>query len=392
MAIMFHRFGPYHVARLSAVPDEYPVAAVEVTAVDSEYAWDPVDPNGLQKSTLFDHAAPREMKQAFDHRLTSVLRRHSARVLFVPGWGTWWAIASLRACLRVGIRVVVMSESTADDAPRRHLKETIKRRIVRLCSAGLVGGTPQLEYLRQLGMPRERIFTGYDAVDNDHFASGSEAVRREATRWRQALGLPARYFLASARFIERKNIGGLLQAYAMYRDRVGAAAWKLVVLGDGPERPRLGQLVAGLGLQDDVMMPGFKQYDELPAYYGLASAFIHASTFDQWGLVVNEAMAAGLPVLVSERCGCAVDLVRPGQNGFTFDPDTVDELTNLMLTLSSDRCDRAAMGAQSRIVIDDWKPTAFAAGAVAAARAAVEAPEAKPSFADAVLLSVLAKR
>jgi 1,2-diacylglycerol 3-alpha-glucosyltransferase len=392
VAIMFHRFGPYHAARLSAVQDQCQVAAIEVTAVDSEYAWDPVDPKGLQKSALFDREPSREAGQGFDERLVAVLRQQAARVLFVPGWGTWWAIASLRLCLRIGVRVVVMSDSTFHDAPRSYLKETIKRRIVGLCSAALVAGKPQLEYLVTLGMPRERIFTGYDVVDNSHFAAGAEVVRREAIRWRQTLGLPARYFLASARFIEKKNIPRLLQAYALYRSRAGAAAWKLVVLGEGPERPHLERVVTELGLHGDVMMPGFKQYDELPAYYGLASAFIHASTVDQWGLVVNEAMAAGLPVLVSERCGCAADLVRPGHNGFLFDPYDVDALANGLLMLSSDGCDRAAMGARSRAVIDDWRPTAFAAGAVAAARAALDAPARRPSIADAVLLSVLAKR
>jgi glycosyltransferase involved in cell wall biosynthesis len=392
LAIMFHRLGPYHMARLSAVQDKCQIAAVEVTAVDSEYAWDPVDPKGLPKATLFDQAAPPEARKTFDEKLISVLRQHSARVLFVPGWGTWWTVASLRSCLRIGVRVVVMSESTFHDAPRSYLKETIKRRIVRLCSAALVGGKPQLEYLRRLGMPRERIFRGYDVVDNAHFASGAEAARLEPTRRRRALGLPDKYFLASARFIAKKNLPRLLQAYALYRDRAGTAAWKLVILGEGPERPHLEGIVSGLGVQRDVTMPGFKQYDELPAYYGLASAFIHASTVDQWGLVVNEAMATGLPVLVSERCGCAADLVRPGHNGFTFHPDKVDELADLMLELSSDRCDRAAMGVRSRMIIDDWNPAAFAAGAVAAARAALEAPERRPRVADLVLLAMLANR
>src|SRR5262249_59830905 len=105
-----------------------------------------------------------------------------------------------------------------------------------------------------------------------------------------------------------------------YRAAAGTAAWKLVLLGEGEQRAKLEGLRDALGLRNDVSMPGFKQYDELPAYYGLASAFVHTSTTEQWGLVVNEAMAAGLPVLVSERCGCGPDLVREGVNGFTFDP------------------------------------------------------------------------
>jgi 1,2-diacylglycerol 3-alpha-glucosyltransferase len=94
----------------------------------------------------------------------------------------------------------------------------------------------------------------------------------------------------------------------------------LVVCGDGDLRPRLHALARELGLEQRVHWPGFVQYPDLPVYYALADAFILASTIEPWGLVVNEAMACGLPVLVSDRCGCAPDLVPEGQNGFTFKP------------------------------------------------------------------------
>ena len=103
-----------------------------------------------------------------------------------------------------------------------------------------------------------------------------------------------------------------------------------MILGDGHLRPQLTRRVEQLGIAEDVLLPGFKQYDELPAWYGLAGAFVLASTTEQWGLVVNEAMASGLPVLVSERCGCAPDLVEDGVNGFTFDPYDVEGLAGLM--------------------------------------------------------------
>ena len=80
-------------------------------------------------------------------------------------------------------------------------------------------------------------------------------------------------------------------------------------------------------------LPGFKPYDELPVYYALANAFVHASTTEQWGLVVNEAIASGLPVIVSNRCGCAPELVNG--NGFTFDPTNEHELTARLLEMAS---------------------------------------------------------
>ena len=89
----------------------------------------------------------------------------------------------------------------------------------------------------------------------------------------------------------------LLQAYARYREQARGQSWSLVLLGDGPLKPEIKKMVAHLNLESCVHLPGFKQYHELPAYFGLAGAFVHASTTQQWGLVVNEAMAASLPVL-----------------------------------------------------------------------------------------------
>jgi hypothetical protein len=121
-------------------------------------------------------------------------------------------------------------------------------------------------------------------------------------------------------------------------------------------------------------MPGFKQYDELPVYYGLAGAFIHASTVEQWGLVVNEAMASGLPVLVSNRCGCAADLVREGVNGFTFDPYNVEQLAQLMLKISAFSFPLSTFGASSREIIAAWGTFAFGEGLAEAVSSARKRP------------------
>jgi glycosyltransferase involved in cell wall biosynthesis len=120
-----------------------------------------------------------------------------------------------------------------------------------------------------------------------------------------------------------------------------------------------------------VLLPGFKQYPELPVYYGLASAFIHASTSEPWGLVVNEAMASGLPVVVSNRCGCAPDLVCDGRNGYTFDPRNVGQLAELMLRISIPGPHLSTMSNASAEIISTWGLSRFAHGLRAAAEKAV---------------------
>ena len=153
-----------------------------------------------------------------------------------------------------------------------------------------------------------------------------------------------------------------------------------MLLGDGALRSAVESRIARPDLAGSVVLAGFRQYDELPAWYGLASAFVHASTTEQWGLVVNEAMASGLPVLVSNRCGCAPDLVEDGVNGFTFDPYDVEALAGLMQRVAAMTDERrAAMGRAGQRIIADWGPERFADGLMQAVRsgAAPAAAEAR---------------
>jgi glycosyltransferase involved in cell wall biosynthesis len=305
----------------------------------------------------------------------------------------------------------------------------------------LAGGTPQADYLVKLGLPRERIFTGYDVVDNGFF---SEEVKKIVEN--QALGkgcgrLPKvapvgrhsppeegavnqgsrvegeegianwPYFFACARFGKKKNLPGLIRAYARYRHKVERRAssvegsdsstsalslqpsvFDLVIAGEGEERSLIEQTIRDCGVADHVRLVGGKGYGELPAFYAHASAFIHASTTEQWGLVVNEAMAAGLPVLVSNRCGCAADLVREGENGWTFDPTNEDEMAELMLRISSDEDARKKMGARSREIIVEWGPERFASGVKAAVEAALAAPRKKAGLLDRLILWAMTRR
>src|SRR5258708_34594588 len=113
--------------------------------------------------------------------------------------------------------MVVMCESSRQDEPRIWWKEAIKRRIAGLYSAALVGGQRHIDYLVELGMPRERIFTGYDVVDNEYFRQRAEEVRSQRSEVRQKYGLPENYFIASARFIPKKNLRRLIRAYSEHR-------------------------------------------------------------------------------------------------------------------------------------------------------------------------------
>jgi glycosyltransferase involved in cell wall biosynthesis len=184
----------------------------------------------------------------------------------------------------------------------------------------------------------------------------------------------------------------------------------LVLLGDGPMRSTIETLCASLGIEvvnaapwevtgdaipsrPMVFLPGFRQLDELPKFYSQAIAFIHASTVDQWGLVVNEAMASGLPVLVSRGCGCAPDLVQEGVNGWTFDPTDEKEIARLMLQVGAmSPSSRAELGIAGQRIIEAWGPERFAEGCRDSAANALALGAKKVGTIDRLLLAALIRR
>lgn len=355
----------YHAARIAAViaGNRLGVQVIEL-ARRGEFAAlsSPLGPDTrLMVQTLVpDGATGRPPPHDLCRRMDAALESLAPDAVMVPGWSMPWALASLAWCRRRAIPSIVCSDSQAIDAPRIWWREAIKQRIVVQFDAALAAGSRHVDYLAALGMERSRIMTAYDVVDNAHFAAGADAARAAREEVRCRLALPDRFFLACNRFVAKKNLAGLLQAYARYRQAQGAQARHLVLLGDGPLRELLAALVRRLSLSDFVHMPGFIGYTELPGYYGLADAFLHASTVDQWGLVVNEAMAAGLPVLVSRACGCAPDLVEEGRNGFTFDPANLGQLASLMTRITLPESDSHGMGQASRAIIARWTPSDFA--------------------------------
>lgn len=390
-ALLFDHFGPYHLARLRGAA----VAGLEVNGVEfygrsRDYAWAPSDATGLPVETVC--CGEPMMKAEFRTALWALLDRLKPEAVAIPGWAGREALTALHWCLVRRVPAIMMSESCAHDEVRTGWKEWVKRRILSCCSSALAGGSLHQRYLKELGMEDGRISLGYDAVDNDYFAERARLAREKAGGDRQGM------FLASARFIAKKNLPRLIEAYAHYRQAVKAGGrsdgdlWSLILLGDGELRPVLERQVNDLGLQGCVSMPGFLQYDELPGFYARASVFIHASTTEQWGLVVNEAMASGLPVLVSNRCGSTEDLVQDGINGFTFAPDDTAALAQGMIRLAAlPAKELMRYGQASREIVTQWGPERFGCSLRDAVERAVRSPR-RSSLTGRLLVQVLSSR
>jgi glycosyltransferase involved in cell wall biosynthesis len=393
---------PYHHARWNAcaVSGVAETHLVELTDRDEFKVLEFASEAAFARHTLFPKgkgdngpAGSAAMVRAMCERLDSI----RPDVVCVSGWGLSVSLAAMSWATSRAVPIVMLSESNEFDEARSAIKEFIKRRLVGLCSAGLAGGSPQADYLVKLGLPRERVFQGYDVIDNRFFTEEARKYRDGSSE----LGETKRpYFLACARFGKKKNLPGLIRAYSRYREKTlhstldcrPSTLFDLVIAGDGEERAVIERTIREYGVSDYVQLIGAKGYTELPVYYAHAGAFIHASTTEQWGLVINEAMASGLPVLVSNRCGCAADLVKEGENGWTFDPTNEEQIADLMLRISNDEETRVRMGARSREIIAEWGPERFASGVKAAVDSALAAPKKKVGLLDRLILNVLTRK
>ena len=386
VAILFDNFGPYHIARMLGASAQLDVVAVEATPGGTEYAWDkPAVPAPLHYLPLAGSGAVREIVAELDAKLAPL----DIDAIALPGWSSRAAFASLIWARERSIPAILMSETNSWDFARKPVAEWVKRRIVAHYSAGLVTSDSQARYLVDLGLREAAIFRGYNAVDNTYFAQAAAATTMPG-------GLPeairGRYFLTSNRFIEKKNLARLLDAYAAFRRGRSddPADWPLVLLGDGELRGALEAQRATLGLTAHVLMPGFRQIDELPQFYGTAGAFVHASTTEQWGLVVNEAMASDLPVAISNRCGCAEVLVEDGVTGLLFDPLDSNAITRALDRLT-DQAIATALAAAGRARVNAWGPERFGSGIAEAVRFGT-AHLRRPTLIDRIVLSGMARR
>ncbi|HEV2734926.1 MAG TPA: glycosyltransferase family 4 protein, partial [Longimicrobiaceae bacterium] len=225
-------------------------------------------------------------------------------------------------------------------------------RVFRRVSGFLAIGRQNADFYREYGVPDERVFLAPYAVDNDaFFASAAEQLpRREELR--RGLGIPAGapVILFSGKLIDVKRPMDLLRAYLRVRAEVPAA---LVFMGDGPLRPELEAFCREHALED-VHFAGFRNQSELGRFFAVADVFCLPSIYEPWGLVVNEAMCFGLPVVASDMVGSTGDLVLEGENGFTFRAGDVDALAGRLRAVLGDAELRRRMGARSRELIAGW--------------------------------------
>lgn len=280
-------------------------------------------------------------------------------IVIIDGYSYFSCWAGLFWAKFNGKKIILWSSSTWEDHTRNIIRESVKKIFVSFCNAYNTYGIRSRDYLIRLGAEARHITMIGNVTDTSYYLAQTSALRNERHSLATRLGVAPRNFLYIGRFSSEKNIFMLLKAYRNLKLR-GYKDWGLILVGNGPLKEAILAFIKKENLSD-VVMPGFIQKEYLPQFFSVSDIFVLPSLSEPWGLVVNEAMAAGLPVLVSTNCGCYPDLVKEGSNGFGFDPNHVDRLAMLIHDFADGKYDLESMGLMSLEIINKYTPQNAAA-------------------------------
>ena len=302
----------------------------------------------------------------------SCLSKFGPEAIICGGYNYCASWEALSWTARHNARFVLWSESNRQDARSgRAWTEKLKSNFLSRCDGFAVPGKSAGDYLLSLGVNAERITLAPNAVDNAWFAAQAESIRGRASEFRSKLRLPERFILFVGRLVEGKGVFDLLEAYGRLGDDVRSELG-LIFAGDGDCRSELERRAKGIQ-PGKVGFAGFVHREDLAALYALSEALLLPTHSDTWGLVVNEAMACGLPIVVTSVAGCAADLVENEWNGYVVPPADPEALKIVIEQLATNHDLRRQMSLRSYQRIRAYSPENCAAG-LAAAALAVERP------------------
>lgn len=291
----------------------------------------------------------------FNPGIVNRIRQDRLDALVVRGWGHATELLAVMTALRRHVPYMIWGETTLQGRPSPWLsgwKARVVGAIVQNAHAVLPIGRHSIEFYRAFGVADDAMFLAPYAVDNAFFmrAAQDRATHRRSVRERLAIPVDMPIILFAGKLIDRKRPAELLRAYARSSMQDRAA---LVFAGNGIEYSYLKELVTTLKLVN-VRFLGFQPQHALTSIYCASDLLALPSRFETWGLVLNEAMSCGLPVIASAGVGAAVDLISNGENGYVYEPGDVDALARGLAAILGDDGKRHRMGEASQARIRSW--------------------------------------
>lgn len=273
-------------------------------------------------------------------------------------------------------KVIVFDDAKIDAVKRNPFINYIKQAVYNGVDAMFYPASDWEETGRYWKFEKAQLFYGVDVVDNDFWGTPSDLKEQ----W-------GKYFVSVGRQIPKKNYFPIAQAYVRYRKEIGNDAFNWILIGDGPEHERIVKFIQENHCEDKVFFLPFLPQEELLSIYQHAEALICSSSSETWGLVINEAMAGGCPVIASIQCGATNTLVHDGVNGFQFSCEDVDKLTELMLAYHNLPLNKKeAMKKASKQIISNWGLERFAKGCCEAIDFVIAQSKRKISIIDSLII------
>lgn len=276
--------------------------------------------------------------------LLQEVAKHKPDVMVMCGWIFWPYTRLMAEKELAGARVILGMDSPWRGTAVQRLSRWRLRNIVAHSDMVVTAGERSAEYARHMGVDVDRIRSGYYGFDYDRF---SPVADRRVTR-----GAWPRQFLFVGRYVPQKDLATLTKAYAEYRAGV-SDPWGLTCCGSGPDAHLLRD-------QPGVTDRGFTQPDEQAGIFAEHGAFVLASNFEPWGVVLAEAAASGMPLICTTACGAGLDLVRDGVNGLRIEPGDVSALARAMRWMHDHEAQLASMGREGQALARRFSADAWA--------------------------------
>ena len=293
--------------------------------------------------------------------------------VLVHGYSYAVNIIALLAAKTKGLPVLMRSETHLGlqrTKWKRWIRDSVLSIAYRFVDGFLAIGAANRAYYRALGVPDSKISDVPYTVDNDRFIAAAALSQKQRTEIREKYGLPVEtsVVLYASKFMRRKHPDDVIHAMARLRDKGQAAT--LFMVGTGEMGKELQDLATALAM-DNVVFGGFINQAELPKVYAASDIFVLPSENEPWGLIVNEVMCAGIPVVVTDEVGCVSDLIKDGVNGYHMKAGDIDSLARALEKLLADKTLRQRMGAASLCIMSGWSYEQCRQGITAALRQCV---------------------
>ncbi len=319
------KVGPYHNSRFNqlSLNKELLINVIETNSNSKTYLWNDEINNNYQIYKIKKDVNGSINFASLTQQLNHYLFNKKPDIIFITGWYEKSHHYIFFKSFFRKIPLILISDSRIKDHKRKFHKEFIKTLLIRGISSALVAGTESKDYLIKLKFQKENIFMPCNVIDNNFFLSSHSKIKPKTQN----------YFLCIARFVKKKNHIKLLEGFEYYKKNKGK--FDLIIIGEGPEKESILEFISTSNFSSSIFVESWKQINELPTYYKNSKALILASYSDQWGLVINEAFASGVPCIVSKNCGCYIDLIKNSNTGWGFDANNKIELSGLLHKVES---------------------------------------------------------